>query len=76
MCAAVVKSRIDPRLVGCIHEADLLRCYVEEADRMRREELGGVGSHRFRRRPGGALAATPRRRPLRRENTIIGNYIW
>jgi CIC family chloride channel protein len=40
---AVVKSRIDPRLVGCIHEADLLRCYVEEADRMRREELGGAG---------------------------------
>jgi chloride channel protein, CIC family len=40
---AVVKSRIDPRLVGCIHEADLLRCYVEEADRMRREELGEVG---------------------------------
>jgi CIC family chloride channel protein len=40
---AVVKSRIDPRLVGCIHESDLLRCYVEEADRMRREELGEVG---------------------------------
>jgi CIC family chloride channel protein len=40
---AVVKSRIDPRLVGCVHEADLLRCYVEEADRMRREELGEVG---------------------------------
>jgi chloride channel protein, CIC family len=40
---AVVKSRIDPRLVGCIHEADLLRSYVEEADRMRREELGEVG---------------------------------
>lgn len=40
---AVVKSKIDPRLVGSIHEADLLRCYVEEADRMRREELGGTG---------------------------------
>jgi CIC family chloride channel protein len=40
---AVVKSRIDPRLVGSIYEADLLRSYVEEADRMRREELGEVG---------------------------------
>ncbi len=40
---AVVKSRIDPRLVGCIYEADLLRSYVEEADRMRRDELGEVG---------------------------------
>jgi chloride channel protein, CIC family len=40
---AVVQSRIDPRLVGCVHEADLLRCYVDEADRMRREELGAVG---------------------------------
>jgi CIC family chloride channel protein len=41
--AAVVMSPTDPRLVGCVHEADLLRCYVEEADRMRREELGAVG---------------------------------
>ena len=40
---AVVMSRIDPRLVGCVHEAELLRCYVGEADRMRREELGAVG---------------------------------
>jgi hypothetical protein len=38
-----LKSRIDPRLVGCLHEADLLRCYIEEADRVRREELGEVG---------------------------------
>jgi chloride channel protein, CIC family len=40
---AVVMSRIDPRLVGCVHETELLRCYVDEADRMRRDELGGVG---------------------------------
>ena len=40
---AVVMSRIDPRLVGCVHEAELLRCYVDEADRMRRDELGEVG---------------------------------
>jgi CBS-domain-containing membrane protein len=41
--AAVVVSTTDPRLVGCIHEAHLLRCLVEEADQMRREELGAVG---------------------------------
>jgi chloride channel protein, CIC family len=41
--AAVVMSPTDPRLVGCVHKADLLRCYVEEADQMRREELGAVG---------------------------------
>jgi hypothetical protein len=36
-------SPTDPRLIGCVHEADLLRSYIEEADRMRREDLGGVG---------------------------------
>ena len=41
--AAVVMSPTDPRLVGCVHESDLLRCYIEEADRMRREELGAEG---------------------------------
>jgi chloride channel protein, CIC family len=39
---AVVMSHTDHRLVGCVREADLLRCYVEEADRMRREEIGEV----------------------------------
>ncbi|HKF62985.1 MAG TPA: chloride channel protein [Dongiaceae bacterium] len=41
--APVVMSTTDPRLIGCVHEADLLRSYIEEADRMRREDLGGVG---------------------------------
>ncbi len=41
--AAVVVSISDPRLVGCVHETDLLRCFVEEADRMRRDDLGEVG---------------------------------
>jgi len=41
--AAVVMSPTDPRLVGCVHESDLLRCYIEEADRMRRDELGAEG---------------------------------
>jgi len=41
--AAVVMSPTDPRLVGCVHKAHLLRCLVEEADLMRREELGAVG---------------------------------
>jgi CIC family chloride channel protein len=41
--APVVMSPTDPRLIGCVHEADLLRSYIEEADRMRREDLGGVG---------------------------------
>ena len=41
--AAVVTSPTDPRLVGCVHKAHLLRCLVEEADQMRREELGAVG---------------------------------
>ena len=41
--AAVVMSPTDPRLVGCVHKAHLLRCLVEEADQMRREELGAVG---------------------------------
>jgi CIC family chloride channel protein len=40
---AVVMSHTDNRLLGCVHEADLLRLYVEEADRMRRDELGDVG---------------------------------
>jgi CIC family chloride channel protein len=40
---AVVMSQTDHRLVGCVHEADLLRFYVEEADRMRREEIGEGG---------------------------------
>ena len=42
-CAPVVMSPTDPRLIGCVHESDLLRSYIEEADRMRREDLGGVG---------------------------------
>jgi CIC family chloride channel protein len=41
--AAVVARRDVPRLIGCVREADLLRLYLEEADRMRREELGAVG---------------------------------
>ena len=41
--AAVVMSPTDPRLVGCVHESELLRCYIDEADKMRREELGAVG---------------------------------
>jgi CBS domain-containing protein len=41
--AAVVARRDAPRLIGCVQEADLLRLYLEEADRMRREELGAVG---------------------------------
>jgi CIC family chloride channel protein len=41
--AAVVARRDAPRLIGCVREADLLRLYLEEADRMRREELGAVG---------------------------------
>jgi chloride channel protein, CIC family len=41
--APVVMSPTDPRLIGCVHESDLLRSYIEEADRMRREDLGGVG---------------------------------
>jgi CBS domain-containing protein len=41
--APVVTSPTDHRLVGCVHETDLLRSYIDEADRMRREELGGVG---------------------------------
>jgi len=42
-CAPVVMSPTDPRLIGCVHESDLLRSYIKEADRMRREDLGGVG---------------------------------
>ena len=42
-CAPVVMSPTDPRLIGCVHESDLLRSYIQEADRMRREDLGGVG---------------------------------
>jgi CIC family chloride channel protein len=41
--APVVMSPTDHRLIGCVHESDLLRSYIDEADRMRREELGGVG---------------------------------
>lgn len=41
--AAVIARRDAPRLIGCVHEADLLRLYLDEADRMRREELGAVG---------------------------------
>jgi len=41
--APVVARQDAPRLIGCVHEADLLRLYLDEADRMRREELGAVG---------------------------------
>jgi CIC family chloride channel protein len=41
--APVVARQDAPRLIGCVHETDLLRLYLDEADRMRREELGTVG---------------------------------
>src|SRR5262249_58816951 len=43
LMAPVVARQDAPRLIGCVHEADLLRLYLDEADRMRREELGAVG---------------------------------
>jgi CIC family chloride channel protein len=43
LMAPVVARQDAPRLIGCVHEADLLRLYLDEADRMRREELGTVG---------------------------------
>jgi CIC family chloride channel protein len=57
--APVVARQDAPRLIGCVHEADLLRLYLDEADRMRREELGTVGLFADvakRVRPGGPSA--------------------
>jgi len=55
--APVVARQDAPRLIGCVHEADLLRLYLNEADRMRREELGAVGL--FADRAGGARQGSP-----------------
>lgn len=37
---AVVRSADNPRVIGCIHETDVLRRYIEESEKMRQEELG------------------------------------
>ncbi len=38
----VVVSVEEPRVIGCIHKADVLQRYFEELDRMRVEDLGDV----------------------------------
>lgn len=38
----VVVSVDEPRVIGCVHKADVLRRYFEELDRMRIEDLGDV----------------------------------
>lgn len=37
---AVVRSADNPRVIGCVHEADVLRRYIEETEKMRQEEIG------------------------------------
>jgi CIC family chloride channel protein len=38
----VVVSVEEPRVIGCVHKADVLRRYFEELDRMRIEDLGDI----------------------------------
>jgi len=38
----VVASRDNPRLVGCVREVDVFRRYLEEAEGIRREDVGDV----------------------------------